>query len=73
MVAADDDECVVELAGGFEAAEEDTDGGVEGLDFAEVVGEVLAGGGDVGEVRRDAALEAVGVDVPEGLAGALFP
>ena len=73
VVAGDGDEGVVEHTGFFEFGDVDADSVVPGGDFAEVVGEVFADFGDVGEVGGHFAFEIVGIDVPEFFAAALGP
>lgn len=60
MATADDDDGVFEFAGSFEAGEQDTDGGIEGLGFTEIVGKVSTDFGDVGEEGGEFSLEGIG-------------
>ena len=48
VIAADDDERVVQFADFREAGDQQAEGGVEGLGLAEVIGEVFADLGDIG-------------------------
>jgi len=73
MVAADDDQGVVGEARLVEFIQQHPDGGIPGGDLPEVVGEVLADFGHIGQKGGQLALEGVGVDAPEGLAAALDP
>ena len=73
MIPADYDERVFILAGFLKFLNEGAQGGVEGGDFSEVVGQVLP---DCMNIRQECghlALEVIRVDVPELLTGALHP
>ena len=73
VVAADDDERVVELAGLFEPLQQHADLGIDGLALAEVVGHVLADFGHVGQEFGQLAGQRIGLDAPQLLAGAFDP
>ena len=73
VVAGDDDDGVVEFAEFLDLLDEHVAGGVEGHGLAEVVGHVLADQRDVGQERRELALQVIGLEAPQRLAGAADP
>ena len=73
VVAAHCDQRLAAFAGAVEFFEQHAHRGVEGLDFAEVVGEVFAHHRDVRQEGRQLALEGVGIEAPEFLATAPHP
>ena len=73
VVTADGDQRLAAFTGTVEFFEQHAHRGVEGLDFAEVVGEVFADHRDVRQESRQLALEGVGIESPEFLAAAADP
>ena len=73
VVTAHGDQRLAAFTGAVEFLEQHAHRGVEGLDFAEVVGEVFAHDRDVGQEGRQLALEGVGIETPEFLAAATHP
>ena len=73
VIAADDDHRVVEFTDLFESLEMKSERGVESGDLSEVVSEIFANFGDVGEKRRHLTFQCFRVDVPECFAGTFNP
>ena len=73
VVAADNDDRVVQFADLGQAREQDAEGGVDGLRLTEVVGEIFAQLRHVGQIRGHFSFQRVGVDAPEFFAGAVHP
>ena len=73
VVAAYDNQGVVQLTDFFEAVDYDTQSCIDGETFAEIVVEVLANVVDVGEEGGHAAFEVIGFESPEVLAGTALP
>ncbi len=72
VVAADDEDGLVEFAAFLEFGDEHAHAGVPGLGLAHVVGHVVADLRDVGEEGGQLALEVVRVDAPEVHAAVLL-
>ena len=73
VVAADNYQRAVELTGFFQPLEEHADLGVEGLAFAQIIGDVLADFRHVGQEFWHFAGERIGLDAPQLFAGAFDP
>ena len=73
VVAADHHQRVVELARLLQHADQRAESGIDRHALAQVVADVLAHLGNVGQERRKPAGQSVGVDAPQRLAGPLPP
>ncbi len=73
MVAADDQDRVVVDPDSFQFLDQNTKSGIEGGNFAQVVGKVFANHGDIGKVGWQFALKIIGIDSPQRLAAAGDP
>ncbi len=73
VIAADDNQRVVEFADRLQPLQQHAESAVHGLAFAQIIGNILANLVDVRQEWRQLPLQRIGIDAPERAAAAALP